>query len=103
MFRPAAPSEKIEHHVEAVMADPVEVLEHWARETPEPADADGGTSARSCPDDRRSGRVLDEAAPRPVRFVIRTERAGTAGSLRVASGHVLAAGRRPVRRRKARR
>jgi hypothetical protein len=70
MFRPEAPSEQIEHHVEAVMMDLVEELDHWAREDPVPAGADDRAYVRAFSDvrensDRDQVALLHAAVARP--------------------------------------
>lgn len=70
MFRPEAPSEEIEHHVEAVMMDLVEELDHWVQEDPVPAGADDRAYVRAFSDvhdnsDRDQVTLLHAAVARP--------------------------------------
>lgn len=70
MFRPETPNEEIERHVEAVMMELVEELDHWARQDPVTDGADDRAYVRAFSDvrdnsDRDQVALLHAAVARP--------------------------------------
>ncbi|MCD1144450.1 TetR family transcriptional regulator [Kocuria sp. LUK] len=70
MFRPEAPSEHIERHVEAVIEELVAELDHWSRTDPVPEGADDRAYVQAFSDarensDRDQVTLLHAAVARP--------------------------------------